>query len=750
MDRTRWTNSWTQREYQKNDIAFDNGGGSYWTMVANKTTTDRAAPQELGDPEYDVDPTFQTQSHVGVVRSGREWDVIQPVILKEYQVYVPAKTADTQYAVFTYTHPTGEPEKVQFRQVPEPQLLANQWVTVARSDALVTPGTTIGLVLDALNSGSTTLVGPYDWGRGANANDGNPVSGDWNRRNQNDVVRIHKLDDGGVNRGQDGDGSLEGIIAGSIIEFINKVDATQSVSYITTGAAFYDGTVYEFPVSLQDIGTNGEPGTGTVCVTNITVPIPSATEFSTQTGANPSGNSRGVLEFDSVPQSRETDAFGVRILWDQMTTSDDWDALAITGGTVISAAGDATDPGVTTFLGLTDTPSAYTGMAGQVVAVNSAATGLEFVPGGGDFVSKSGDTMTGTLQIDVTGQALDNYLDLSADGTRAAAVRLNNPEGTGDPIVMFGRAADGDKALVGNASWVGQQVFRGEWTQEATSWPGQWKFDNGNVSNILFMRDPNQIAAIGHTGARLGVRSNGDHETNTTSAMFDKAGAVIPANATSVATREKGDARWLRKDANSVSDGSNTISGHRMLGRSGGSASAPTFSLEAQGSGAGLYWSSSDSYPAISRSGSLVATFGDTSNTSHEWHTVMTRRKADARFQAASSLRFKEQVDETPRPLALSEDLLGETLDQIQTHTWIWGGDELPAEDERYGELGFGMIAEELQALLPAAIRMQWLDDGSGKKQVLGIDPLAMIALLVENVKQLRARVSELEGGTSP
>jgi len=35
--------------------------------------------------------------------------------------------------------------------------------------------------------------------------------------------------------------------------------------------------------------------------------------------------------------------------------------------------------GVSTFLGLSDTPSAYTGAAGKAVAVNAGETALEFV-----------------------------------------------------------------------------------------------------------------------------------------------------------------------------------------------------------------------------------------------------------------------------------------------------------------------------------------------------------------------------------
>lgn len=54
------------------------------------------------------------------------------------------------------------------------------------------------------------------------------------------------------------------------------------------------------------------------------------------------------------------------------------DLLGRVGGVWKSLTAGASGTGVTTFLELTDTPSAYTGNAGKVVKVNSGASGLEF------------------------------------------------------------------------------------------------------------------------------------------------------------------------------------------------------------------------------------------------------------------------------------------------------------------------------------------------------------------------------------
>ncbi|MDY0136341.1 MAG: hypothetical protein RBS36_04140 [Thiomicrospira sp.] len=64
---------------------------------------------------------------------------------------------------------------------------------------------------------------------------------------------------------------------------------------------------------------------------------------------------------------------GQVLVWDAANTK--WQAAAIPGG------------GATTFLGLNDTPAAYTGAAGFFVRVNAAGNGLEYVEGidGGAF-----------------------------------------------------------------------------------------------------------------------------------------------------------------------------------------------------------------------------------------------------------------------------------------------------------------------------------------------------------------------------
>lgn len=83
-----------------------------------------------------------------------------------------------------------------------------------------------------------------------------------------------------------------------------------------------------------------------------------------------------------------------------------------TGQVLAKASGDDYDTewidqtgggggGSSTFIGLTDTPSSYTGEAGQVLAVNASENGVEFIdpPSGGGGGSVESGTWTPTLQV---------------------------------------------------------------------------------------------------------------------------------------------------------------------------------------------------------------------------------------------------------------------------------------------------------------------------------------------------------------
>lgn len=92
-------------------------------------------------------------------------------------------------------------------------------------------------------------------------------------------------------------------------------------------------------------------------------------------------------------------------LW-VLTTND-----PITLGTTALSFSQLSGSGATTFLGLTDTPSSYSGAGGQFVRVNTGATALEFATpaGGGNVTGPASSTDNALARFDgTTGTAIQN------------------------------------------------------------------------------------------------------------------------------------------------------------------------------------------------------------------------------------------------------------------------------------------------------------------------------------------------------
>lgn len=132
--------------------------------------------------------------------------------------------------------------------------------------------------------------------------------------------------------------------------------------------------------------------------------------------------------------------------------------------------------------------------------------------------------------------------------------------------------------------------------------------------------------------------------------------------------------------------------------------------------------------------------------------TIMTREKADDRYQMSSSLRFKEELGIIP-DYELSAKLI-HAFDHMEPRSWIWGG-ELAKSNERRGTTGIGFVIEEMIDLLPEAVRYnhnpRWEKDSpetTGPKEKLiptALDPLALCAMLHEKIKQLESELDELK-----
>jgi len=123
-------------------------------------------------------------------------------------------------------------------------------------------------------------------------------------------------------------------------------------------------------------------------------------------------------------------------------------------------------------------------------------------------------------------------------------------------------------------------------------------------------------------------------------------------------------------------------------------------------------------------------------------NNVLRRVDGDARWGVASSRRFKEAIGTRNDFDAMS------ILDMLTPKAWTWGGD-LSNGDERIGKRGYGLIAEEVEAVFPDAVRYQstFAEDETTKtgERAHSLDPNALIAVLIEAVKDLNAKVEELQ-----
>jgi len=329
--RMNWRGNWGPQTYYTHDVVYDEG----WTMVANKQTTDRAAPQTVGDPAYTLPdfPTWTTYQNNSVIYSGHLYTFTKPGYFRSLRIWVPELTGDTNYAIVVVRNPNSA--NPILTRINDPILNENAWTVLAADTILITVGEELLVYIDALNSGGTVSPGgtPTDWIRAISSNTVDPLTGQWNTNVQETLLRIHQ---------NDADANLidlTGVIPGSTFQFVDVNDPNTSVTYLAQSGETFAGGVYSWTVVVDSIGTNGAPVATDRCLTTIIVPVAAATKFVGipaywGPGTLPSwAGIQSFLEYDGVPQAVVGDeAYGIDISFQELVTSPDWDFLSIPGG----------------------------------------------------------------------------------------------------------------------------------------------------------------------------------------------------------------------------------------------------------------------------------------------------------------------------------------------------------------------------------------------------------------------------------
>lgn len=322
-EKISWLNVWIQRTYQKGDQVTDDG----WLMTANKATNDPAAPQPVGSPSFTLpdapiwdapDPTSNT-----VVFSGQRYVFNTDGWITRIRVWAPTLGVNISYSVVIIDN--TDPADPQTIVISDPVLVTNDWTTLNVNSQVAGPGSDIIFFIAAENSSATTSWN-HVWVFGGIENVASPITGTWNRRNQNNIIRINDIDDGSVDQTAD----LASITPNSILRF--QVDILNFLEYEVLSAPSDNGTYFEYIVIL--IGQAGiiDPLDSTTITATIPTPDPTAyKEIVNNWPTNqPSfATVSGVLELGGVGQVVPDNAYGVDVEFQIANLSPDWDIATL-------------------------------------------------------------------------------------------------------------------------------------------------------------------------------------------------------------------------------------------------------------------------------------------------------------------------------------------------------------------------------------------------------------------------------------
>lgn len=427
-----WRGSWVADDFLTNDMVRDGN----WTMIANKDTSDRPAPQPEGDPYWILPeaPTWDVQTPtVEEVVSGHRFTWARGGYLHTLRIWIENPYPDYWYQVVIYN--TGQSTPIFTGEIREGTTLVAGWNEFEIGTKIVFEGTQWDILLKSHNAVSAAVtVAPYNFT--SSNQDYDVASGEAHQRNNRDTLRFHKTDSDGT----DQSAMLAALGPGSTVEANGRI---WNVDTITDGGPW---------IEIGYTASGGIPVDGLYDFT-FTNPGPQPTEYVRIVDhflGNP--NVRGLFGVDGATPAEDDNAYGVDIQVQEASVSPDWDYVAFSGAGTSGGGGG----GVDTFDALLDTPpskvghalkslqvnvaetaieyvdyphseylllndtpppGSYTGNAGYSPIVNLAETGLEFE----EFVPKSGGTFTGQVNVlDIVG-----VRDLIAVSTASGSERLD-------------------------------------------------------------------------------------------------------------------------------------------------------------------------------------------------------------------------------------------------------------------------------------------------------------------------------------
>ena len=320
--RMNYLGLWANTEYYEGDVVLD----GEWTMVANKTTTERPAPQPIGEPVFLYPGTIGENSvSAKQVLFGMRYTAGQAQYLTGYRVYTKIGNV---YSLTLVTDPEGTPVYTQLATF---TAATDGWVEFNINAALVGVGTKFDLVAAVQEPDPTPTTFNGNWNYQTPNNAGTPASGTINHANNSqDSFRIHKTDSDANDRSAD----LATLEVGDIIEGVSGLRwAIQSI--------IDNGTWYNFGVSpVQQELSDGVQNF--VFETVVATPITYGEDLDYWNGQP---NALGLFIVDDsydniVPDDSQ---YGVDVRVQSVSVSEDWEVVARSGGGGSSGGGGGGD-----------------------------------------------------------------------------------------------------------------------------------------------------------------------------------------------------------------------------------------------------------------------------------------------------------------------------------------------------------------------------------------------------------------------
>ena len=344
-----WQGVYTEKAYNPGMVVTDGG----WTMVANKKTTDKAAPAAIGDPEWTLDSTdanWAIQNVLGTnVRCGNYAIADHAVLVKGIRIYVPQVDANIYYraAVAIYRDPANPDieytDWVNYQQT--------GWVETTAFGRIIPKDVGLAVAIETENR-ANNVVDEVLYNYTSSTGDVVPGPGAMHRRTNRTYVWINKL-------GELGQPTIPPVAGSQLTTSVSDWNITQ----VTDAGEYWD---------CEIVGT-GNPANGLTFFTFTTPSGATPQYWAENTGywtTNPPAEGvqvNGFIRNDGV-LSENDNAYGADILLQEMYLSNDWDIVSYSGDLATPSSFTELSPNVTNWANEVATPFAV----GNAQSVNNS------------------------------------------------------------------------------------------------------------------------------------------------------------------------------------------------------------------------------------------------------------------------------------------------------------------------------------------------------------------------------------------